>query len=77
MDLIIVADTRAIADADEGEDDTVITYLHIVLDINEGEYLTVIADLCLWRYLGLWRNFTCHILLILIIYFRRREPDRD
>lgn len=57
VDLVVVADTGAVADADEGEDDAVVTNLHIVLDIYEGEYLTVVADLGLWRYLGFWTYF--------------------
>ena len=60
VDLITFADTRPVADADEGEDDTVVTYLHIVLDIHEGEYLTVIAYFRLWRDFGLGGYFTCH-----------------
>ena len=52
MDLVVLADTRAVADADEGEDDAIVTDLHIVFNIHEGEYLTVIADLRLWGDLG-------------------------
>ena len=60
MNLIVVTDARAIADADKGEDDTVITNHHVVLDIHEGEYLTVIANLCLWANLSFWGYFACH-----------------
>ena len=60
VDLVVVADTRTIADRDEGEDDTVVADLHIVLDIDEGEYLTVVADLCLGANLSFWTYFTCH-----------------
>ena len=60
MDLVTVADARAAADGNEGEDDAVVTDLHVVLNIHEWEYLTVIADLRLWTYLGFRGNFTCH-----------------
>ena len=60
MDLIILSYTRPVADADEGEDDTIVADHHIVLDIHEGEYLTVITDFCLWAYLGFRGNFACH-----------------
>ena len=66
MDLIAISDTRTIADADEGEDNTVITYLHIVLDIHEGEYLTVVTDFRLWADFGLWTYFTCHIIIFIL-----------
>ena len=57
VDLVVLADARAVADTDEGEDDTVVAYLDIVLDIDEGEYLTVVADPGLWTNLGLRGNF--------------------
>ena len=66
VDFVVVADSRAVADADEGEDNTVITYLHIVLDIHEGEYLTVITDFRLWADFGLWTYFTCHIIIFIL-----------
>ena len=59
--LIILAHARATEDADEGEDDTVVTNLYIVLDIHEGIYLTVVANLRLGRYLSSWTNFACHM----------------
>ena len=84
MDLVVVANARAIADADKGEDDTVITNHHIVLDIHEGEYLTVIANLCLWANLSFWGYFVHFIHNLKIIQFenvkitsRHRGPDRD
>jgi hypothetical protein len=61
MNLVVIADARAVADADEWEDDTVITYHHIVLDIHKGEYLTVVANLGLWANLGFWTYFV-HII---------------
>jgi hypothetical protein len=60
MDFVIVANTGTIAYRYEGEDDTVITYLHIVFDIHEGEYLTVVANLSLWTNLSLGGYFACH-----------------
>ena len=65
MDLVAFTDSRSITDGDEGEDDAVITNHHIVLNIHEGEYLTVIADFRLWRNLGLGGYFACHIILTL------------
>ena len=66
MDLIILSYTRPVADADEGEDDTIVADHHIVLDIHEGEYLTVIAYFRLWRDFGLWTDFTCHNSYVLV-----------
>ena len=60
VDLVVVADAGAAADADEGEDDTVVANLHIVLDIHKGEYLTVVADFRIGADLGLGTNFACH-----------------
>ena len=57
MDLVAVAYAGAVADADKGEDDTVVTDHHVVFDIYKGEYLTVTADLRLGRYLSFWTNF--------------------
>ena len=61
MDFIVLTDARAVADTDEGEDDTVVTNHHIVLDIHKGEYLTVVANLGLWANLGFWTYFV-HII---------------
>jgi hypothetical protein len=60
MDLIVLSNTRTVTDTDKREDYAVVTNLHIVFDIDKGEYLTIVADLCFWTYLGLWGNFTCH-----------------
>ena len=60
MDFIVLTDARAVADANEGEDDTVVTNHHIVLDIHKGEYLTVVANLGLWANLGFGGYFACH-----------------
>ena len=69
MDLIIVAYPRTVEDTNEWHDDTVITNHHIVFDIHEGEYLTIIANLRLGAYLGLWRNFTCHNYSLFVIHY--------
>ena len=53
MHLVALAHACAAADADEGEDDAVVAYLHVVLNINEGEYLTVVADFCFGADFGL------------------------
>ena len=66
MDLVILSYTRPVADTDEGEDDTIVADHHIVLDIHEGEYLTVIAYFRLWRDFGLWTDFTCHNSYVLV-----------
>ena len=68
VDLVAFADARAAADADEGEDDTIVTDLHIVLDIHEGEYLAVFTDLRLGRNLSFGGNFV-HF----IHFFRSQE----
>ncbi len=58
--LIPFAHARTSTDTDEGEDDAAITYLHIVLYVGEWEYLYVVADFRLWRYLSFWTYFACH-----------------
>ena len=60
VNFVLLADAGSVQDADEGEDDTVVTYLHVVLNIDEGEYLTVVADFRLGRYLSFRTNFGCH-----------------
>jgi len=72
VDLVVLTDARAVADRDEGEDDTVVAYLYIVLDIDEGEYLTVVADFRLWAYLSFGTNFTCHTLFF---SFETNDPN--
>ena len=62
MDFIALTHARTTTDADEGEDNAAITYHHVVLDIYEGEYLTVVADLSLRTDFGLWGYFACHFL---------------
>lgn len=52
VDLIVLADLRPVENTDERKDDGVVTYLHVVLYEDEGEYLNVVADLRLWRYHG-------------------------
>jgi len=54
VNLVAIADARTVKDADKGEDDAVVAYLHVVLDINEGEYLTVVADTSLGADLSFW-----------------------
>jgi len=56
--LVMTAHARAVEDTHKGEDDTVVTNHHVVLDIHEGEYLTVVANLRLWANLSFWTNFT-------------------
>ena len=58
--LVALAHACAATDADEGEDDAAVAYLNVVLDIHEGEYLTVVADFRLWADFGLWGYFACH-----------------
>ena len=57
MNLVVVADARAAADADKGEDNAIVTDLHVVLDIHEWKYLTVVADLRLRRNFGFGTYF--------------------
>ena len=51
MHLVVTAHARTIHNRDEGEDDAVIANHHVVLDIDEGEYLTVVADFRLRGYI--------------------------
>ena len=51
--LVALAHACAATDADEGEDDAVVAYLHVVLNVNEGVYLTVVADFCFGADFGL------------------------
>ena len=60
MDFVVLAHTCSATDADEGEDNATIAYLHVVLDIHEGEYLTVVADLSLGTDLSFGGYFACH-----------------
>ena len=69
VNLITFSYTRSVADADEGEDDTVITYLHIVLDIHKGEYLTVITNLSFGANLSFGGYFACHNYSLFTIHF--------
>ena len=67
--LVVIADASTIQDGHEGHDDAIVANLYIILDIHEGEYLTIIAYFRLWRYLGFWTYFTCHN----YIYIRSKE----
>ena len=67
--LVVIADACAIQDGHKGHDDAIVANLYIILDIHEGEYLTIIAYFRLWRYLGFGRNFICHN----YIYIRSKE----
>ena len=60
MHLVTFSHARTIQNTHEGENDAIITDNDIVLNIDEGEYLTVVADFRLRRYFSAWRNFTCH-----------------
>lgn len=54
MDFIAAAHAGAAQNADEGEDDATVANFHIVLDVNEWEYLAALtylglgADFCSW-----------------------------
>ena len=58
--LIILTHARTSTDADEGEDNAAVANLHVVFDVGEREYLYVVADFRLWRYLSFWTYFACH-----------------
>jgi len=60
MHLILRAHARTIHNTDEGEDDAAVAYFDVVLDINEGEYLTIVADFRLRADFGFGGNFACH-----------------
>jgi hypothetical protein len=44
----------------EGEDDATVANLYVVFYIDEGEYLTVVADFRLGTNLGFRTYFACH-----------------
>ena len=54
--LVVAAHAGAVEDAHEGEDDAVVADDDIVFNIDEGEYLTVVADLGSLSNLGFGRN---------------------
>jgi len=58
--LVVVTHARTIKNADEGEDDAVVTNHHIVLNVHKGEYLTIVADFRLGRYFSFGTYFACH-----------------
>ena len=60
MNLVLFSHTRTIHDTHEGEENATITNFHIVLDIDEGEYLTIIADFRLRADFSFWTYFACH-----------------
>ena len=64
MNLVLFSHTRTIHDTHEGEENATITNFHIVLDIDEGEYLTVIADFRLRTDFGFRGYFASHILYL-------------
>ena len=57
MHLVVTAHACTAEDADEGEDDAVVANLYVILDVDEREYLAVVADACLGAYLGFWTYF--------------------
>src|SRR5574344_1065894 len=63
VDFIMSPHARTVHNTDKRKNNTVVTNYHVVLDIDEGENLAVIADFRLWRYLGSWTYFTCHYVL--------------
>ena len=63
--LVTLSHARTITYTDKGEDDTAVANHHVVLDIREREYLTVVAYFRLWADFGLWGYFTCHISILL------------
>ena len=69
MNLVALTHACTVTDADEGEDDAAIAYLHVVLDIHEGEYLTVVANFRLRRYFSFRGYFVCHNLSLFTIHF--------
>ena len=60
MYFVLLTHARTSTDADEGEDNAAVANLHVVLNIGEWEYLYVVADFRLWRYLSFWTYFACH-----------------
>ena len=62
VDLVLLTHTRNVKDTHEGEDDTAITNFHVTLYIDEGEYLTIVADFRSGVNLGFGTYFACHII---------------
>jgi len=52
--------SRTIQDTNKRKDNTVITNDNIVFYVNKWKYLTAISNLCSWRNLGFWTNYTTH-----------------
>ena len=69
MDFVATTDARAVEDADKGHDDAIVAYLHVVFDIYEGEYLTVVADFCLGADFSFWTYFACHNFSLFVFHF--------
>ena len=69
MDFVALAHACTATDADEGEDDAAIAYLDVILDVHEGEYLTVVADFRFGANLGLGGYFACHNYSLFTIHF--------
>ena len=61
MYLVLAAHTGTAHDADKWEDDTPVTNLYVVFDVDKRKYLTVIADFCLGADFGFGTN-VAHIL---------------
>lgn len=61
--LVALAHACSVEDAHKRKDYATVAYLYIVLDIGEGEYLAVVADLRFWRHFGSWTYLACHKLL--------------
>ena len=82
MDLVSCSHTRTIHNTYEGKENTAITNFHIVLNIDEGEYLTIIADFRLGADFSFWTYFACHNYSLFtftyyFIFHRRQELYRD
>jgi hypothetical protein len=60
VNLIVRSHARTVQDAYEREDDTIIADDHIILYIDEWEYLAIVADSRLWRYFSFRTYFACH-----------------
>ena len=54
----------SVEDAHEGEYNAVVADDHVVFNVDEWEYLAIVADLRLGAYFGFWTNFACHISII-------------
>ena len=63
---IIITHMGAIQDTGKWEDDTIVTYHHIALNIHEWVYLAIVADFRSCVDFGFWTYIVCHIFKLIV-----------